>query len=92
LLLKIQIIFLGVIKMTTTQVAERLLTAQAVGEMLSLSKRQIFRMKSAGLICPPVKVGAGAIRWRQSDIEQWIAMGCPNRREFEAMQAVHKRP
>jgi len=68
----------------------RLLTAEAVGKMLSLSKRQIFRMRSAGLICSPVKVGAGAIRWRQSDIEQWIAMGCPDHKTFEATREVQK--
>lgn len=69
---------------------EKLLTAQAVAERLSLSKRAVFRMKSAGLICPPVKVGAGAIRWRQSDIEQWIALGCPNQKTFEIMQEAEK--
>jgi len=63
---------------------EKLLTAKAVGEMLSLSKRQIFRMKSAGLICPCIKVGQGAIRWRQSDIEMWIRWNCPSRSEFRA--------
>ena len=70
--------------MVSNTTTEKLLTAQAVGEMLSLSKRAIFRMKSAGLICAPVKVGQGAIRWRQSDIEQWVAMGCPNQKEFIA--------
>ena len=63
---------------------EKLLTAKAVGDMLSLSKRAVFRMRSAGLICSPITVGAGAIRWRQSDIEQWIALGCPSKSEFEA--------
>ena len=70
--------------MATNTTAEKLLTAQAIAEKLSLSKRAIFRMRSAGLICSPVKVGAGAIRWRQSDIEQWIAMGCCSQKEFEA--------
>ncbi|MCK5611862.1 hypothetical protein KAR91_58875 [Candidatus Pacearchaeota archaeon] len=73
-------------KQTATHSRETLLTAQSVGEMLSLSKRAVFRMRSAGLICSPVKVGAGAIRWRQSDIEKWISMGCPTRKDFEAMQ------
>ncbi len=68
------------------QASETLLTAQAVGAKLSLSKRAVFRMRSAGLICDCIKVGAGAIRWRQSDIEQWIALGCPDRKAFEAMQ------
>lgn len=74
--------------MTNAQVTERLLTAREVGEMLSLSKRQIFRMRSSGLICPPVKVGTGAIRWRQSDIEDWIAMGCCSSKEFRARKEV----
>jgi predicted DNA-binding transcriptional regulator AlpA len=76
--------------MTTEQTTEKLLTAQAVGEMLSLSKRQIFRMKSAGLICSSLKCGQGAIRWRQSDIEKWISMGCPSKKDFEAMQQARQ--
>lgn len=70
-------------KENRNQASETLLTAQAVAERLSLSKRAVFRMRSAGLICSPIKVGAGAIRWRQSDIEKWISMGCPSRSEFE---------
>ena len=69
--------------MTQTQVTEKLLTAQAVGVKLSLSKRAVFRMRSAGLICAPLKCGQGAIRWRLSDIEKWIALGCPSKSEFE---------
>ena len=70
----------------TKQNTEKLLPAQVVAERLSLSKRAIFRMRSAGLICSPVKVGQGAIRWRRSDIEQWIDWGCPSKADFEAMQ------
>jgi predicted DNA-binding transcriptional regulator AlpA len=69
---------------------EKLLTAQAIAEKLSLSKRQIFRMKSAGLICAPIKVGAGSIRWRASDVEQWISMGCCNQQEFKARREAGK--
>ena len=64
--------------------SEQLLTAKAVGEMLSLSKRQIFRLKSAGLICACIKVGQGAIRWRESDIERWIEWGCCDANTFKA--------
>ena len=80
--------------MTNTQIVNQnsqLLTAKAVGERLSLSKRAVFRMRSAGLICAPVKVGAGAIRWRSSDIEQWISLGCPSKCEFEAIQQAKGR-
>ena len=76
--------------MKTQETTETLLTAQAVGAKLSLSKRAVFRMRSAGLICSPVKVGAGAIRWRQSDIEKWISWGCPSKSEFEARREADK--
>ena len=72
------------------QKTERLLTAQAVAEKLSLSKRAVFRMRSAGLICMPLKVGQGAIRWRQSDIDEWIALGCPSKSEFEARKEAEQ--
>lgn len=69
---------------TKSQTGETLLTAQSVGAKLSLSKRAVFRMRSAGLICVPLKCGQGAIRWRLSDIEKWISMGCCSKSEFEA--------
>lgn len=74
--------------MNNMKTTEKLLTAQAVGEKLSLSKRAIFRMRSAGLIVAPLKVGQGAIRWRESDIDKWIAMGCPDKKEFEARKGA----
>lgn len=67
---------------------EKLLTAKAVGELTSLSKRAIFRMRSGGLICPPIKVGAGAVRWRSSDIQAWISMGCCSQKEFTARKGT----
>ena len=72
------------------QKTEKLLTAQAVGEKLSLSKRAVFRMRSAGLIVAPVKVGQGAIRWRQSDIEKWIQWGCCSMKEFTARKGAEQ--
>jgi excisionase family DNA binding protein len=67
-----------------TQISERLLTTDEVAERLSLSKRAVFRMRSAGLICPCVRVGQGAIRWRLSDLENWIKLGCCTLQEFQA--------
>ncbi len=74
--------------MANTQATEKLLTAKAVGEMLSLSKRQVFRMRSSGLICPPIKVGAGALRFRQSDILLWISLECCSAKEFMARKGA----
>lgn len=62
-----------------------LLTAQAVGQVLSLSKRQIFRLNSYGKIPAPVKIN-GSVRWKLSDIERWISLDCPDRKSFESMK------
>ena len=64
-----------------------LLTAKAVGEMLSLSKRQIFRLNSCGKIPAPIRIG-GSVRWAARTIAEWLRLGAPDRRTFEAMQEV----
>ena len=65
----------------------QLWSAKTVGQRLSLSKRQIFRLSACGKIPKPLKIG-GAVRWITSDIEQWIAWGCCSRKEFEARRAT----
>ncbi|MCE5341289.1 MAG: AlpA family phage regulatory protein [Planctomycetaceae bacterium] len=65
-----------------TEDAENLLTAKTVGERLSLSKRQIFRLNSSGKIPAPIRIG-GSVRWRQSDIKRWVDLNCPERKFFE---------
>lgn len=61
--------------------------AKTFGQRLSLSKRQIFRLSACGKIPKPLKI-AGSVRWRLSDIELWLSMDCPARREFEARRAA----
>lgn len=65
---------------------EKLLTAKAIGEMLSLSKRQIFRLNSCGKIPQAIKIG-GSVRWSAKDISAWLAAGAPDRRTWEAMKS-----
>jgi predicted DNA-binding transcriptional regulator AlpA len=62
----------------------QLLSAKALGQRLSLSKRQIFRLNSSGRIPAPVRIG-GAVRWVDMDIDKWIELGCPPRKDFEAL-------
>ena len=68
----------------------QLLTAKAVGEKLSLSKRQIFRLNSCGKIPASIRIG-GSVRWAKSVITEWLAAGAPDRKTFEAMQEVANR-
>ena len=63
----------------------QLLTAKDAAKLCRLSKRSWFRLSSAGRIPKPVRIG-GSVRWRQSDVELWLSMNCPDRKTFEAMQ------
>ena len=69
----------------TTPQQSHLLNAKTLGLKLQLSKRQVFRLNSCGRIPAPLRIG-GSIRWNCQIIEDWISLGCPDRREFEARQ------
>ncbi|MHC4634827.1 MAG: helix-turn-helix transcriptional regulator [Planctomycetota bacterium] len=75
--------------MTQEQCTEKLLNAKALGQMLSLSKRQIFRLSSCGKLPMPIRIG-GSVRWVESTIVQWLEAGAPDRKTFEAMQEVQQ--
>lgn len=68
------------------QNTKTLVSAETLGAMLSLSKRTIHRLNSSARIPSPVRI-SGSVRWRlEQDIKPWIAMGCPDRKTFEAMK------
>lgn len=70
-----------------TSTAGHLLTAKALGQMLSLSKRQIFRLNSCGKIPSPVRIG-GAVRWPAEEISAWLKAGAPDRKTWNARKGV----
>lgn len=78
------------LRMKDTQTTEQLLTADEVGNILGLSKRQVFRLSSSGRIVKPLKI-VGSTRFRRSDIERWISLGCPDRRTFEETRNLGMR-
>jgi predicted DNA-binding transcriptional regulator AlpA len=49
-----------------------LLSAPDVARLLRVSVATVWRMRSAGRLPPAVRVSAGAIRWRRSDIEKFV--------------------
>jgi excisionase family DNA binding protein len=71
-----------VISKELTSRGEKLLSVKAVAELLSLSKRTVHRLVSSGKIVTPLKIN-GSVRFRHSDIEKWIELGCPDRATFE---------
>ena len=64
---------------------ERLLNTRELGDILNVSKRTIYRLNSSGKIPSPIRIN-GAVRWRESDIEQWIQLDCIDRKSFENMK------
>lgn len=61
----------------------QLLTAKQLGSLLSLSKRQVFRLNSCGKLPSPIRIG-GSVRWAESTIAAWLQAGAPDRKTFEA--------
>ncbi len=52
-----------------------LITAVDFATMLKVSVRTLWRLRSAGHVPEPVRLG-GAIRWRLDEVKNWIAGGC----------------
>ncbi len=62
----------------------RLVNAAGAAHVCSVSKATWYRMDAAGKTPAPVRLSRGCVRWRISDLESWIAAGCPCRQEWEA--------
>ena len=67
----------------------QLLSAKTLGQMLGLSKRQIFRLNSSGKIPAPVRIG-GAVRWSAEEISAWLAAGAKDRRTWESIKNARR--
>lgn len=53
-----------------------MITVGQVAVMLACSAKTVYRLTDRGAIPKPIRLG-GMIRWRRTDIEQWIADRCP---------------
>jgi prophage regulatory protein len=57
-----------------------LLSAAEAATMAGVAKRSWWRYVSAGRVPQPVRLG-GSVRWRRSELAEWIAAGCPRVRK-----------
>ena len=62
-----------------------LLTARALADQLSVSRRQVFRLNSAGKLPAPIRIG-GAVRWSAQQISDWLSAGAPDRKTWESIK------
>ena len=56
-----------------TATTDRLLRLSEVLSRTALGRSSIYRMMRDGSFPEPLKVGVRAVRWRESEIEGWLA-------------------
>src|SRR5262249_47453610 len=56
----------------------------------AVSPASWYRLKAAGKTPAPVRLG-GKVLYRVEDLKLFVALGCPDRKTFEARKAVHGR-
>ena len=61
-------------------------TDQAAG-ICAVSPASWYRLKAAGKTPQPVKLG-GRVLYRIEDLKLWVALGCPDRKIFEARKSA----
>lgn len=54
-----------------------LMDAEDVGVFCKCSARHVNRMADAGRMPAPIRLGS-LVRWSRTEIEAWIAAGCPS--------------
>jgi predicted DNA-binding transcriptional regulator AlpA len=64
-----------------------LLSARDLAAMLRLGLRTVRSMDAAGKLPAPMRIG-GCVRWKFSEILDWINAGCPSREVWEARRAT----
>jgi predicted DNA-binding transcriptional regulator AlpA len=58
--------------------------------LCGISRATWHRLKARKKVPAPVKLG-GRTLYRRADVELWVRLGCPDRRELEARQAAEAR-
>jgi excisionase family DNA binding protein len=53
-----------------------LISAEHLARLLDISVRTLWRLRSAGKLPDPIRIG-GSVRWNAQEIDEWIAEGCP---------------
>ena len=66
---------------TAVYVPPLLASARRLAAMLDVSEEMVRKMNDAAELPEPVKLGR-CVRWRLSDIEAWLDLGRPGRKQF----------
>ncbi len=62
-----------------------LIDIKEVARILGISPRLAWRLRDSGKLPPEVRIPSSRlVKFRKSDVEQWIADGCPDPRRARA--------
>jgi len=67
-----------------------LLTATQAAQLLNVSERHFYKMHASGRVPLPVRLGR-AVRWRASELRDWLEAGAPNRAKWQARRKTRQR-
>ena len=57
----------------TTAPPTRLLSVAEIAKRLSVGKRTVYNLRYRGGFPKPIQIAPNTIRWREADLERWIA-------------------
>lgn len=69
-----------------SELSPLMVSADDAAALIGVSPATWHRMTSAGKTPAPIKLSAGCVRWRVSDLQCWIDAGCPDRQTWLALQ------
>jgi predicted DNA-binding transcriptional regulator AlpA len=67
-----------------------LVDARCLAGLLAVGLRTLRAMDAAGRIPAPVRLSPGCVRWKLSEILDWIDSGCPTREVWARIRAAQK--
>ena len=65
------------------------LNAKELALVLGISSRQVWRLNVMGKLPKPIRL-EGSVRWKISEIVDWIDSNCPDLKTWEQMKGVTK--
>lgn len=68
-------------------VEQRLLKMKDICEILQIDRVTAQRWLMAGKLPEPLRLSKTCSRWPQSEIQAWLAAGCPDRKVWETLKA-----
>jgi predicted DNA-binding transcriptional regulator AlpA len=57
-------------------VESMLINANTLAALLGVSRAKLFRMKAAGQLPKPIRLGGSCVKWRRVEVIDWIESGC----------------